>query len=202
MAAKWTSYSLVPGGGNFYTLPEAKREAQIEANRRDMGIQIHSVKHDGNYLVSGSAKYHGIVKPKGGNPRQQTSKYRVTVEVSARSASEAKRIVQGSSSGKRRSNPYPDLSRRDEPITLVRPVIAKLNQAGLLDGDAAERTVELMTRRMSLSETDVFDVVRDAAQRSGGRATSQAIANVFRERLEGNGREIAEQLATYRIQHI
>ena len=104
MAAKWVSYSLVPGGGNFYTLPDAKREAQIEANRRDMEVQIHSVKHDGNYLVSGSAKFHGTFKPRKSNPTKgakRMNKYKVTVQVDAPSARAAKEMVASNT----RSNP-------------------------------------------------------------------------------------------------
>jgi hypothetical protein len=124
-------------------------------------------------------------------------KYRVEMIMNAKNASEAKQIV-------RRSNPngYPDWSQRDEQIALARDAVSKLLRDGLIKDDASIRVVELIIRRASLSESEIFDVVGEAAQRSGGAATSQSIADVFQERRAGDNIEVARRLSQYRIDHI
>ena len=89
--AKWTHIFLVPGGGNFATLPEAKREAQIEANQRGYEVHVCTRKMQGEYGREPSV-VKAVVKPRVSNPK--LTKYKVELIVSARSKEDAKHVVQ------------------------------------------------------------------------------------------------------------
>jgi hypothetical protein len=177
MATKWTSYSLVPGGGTFYTLPEARREAQIEANRRDMDVQIHSVKHDGNYVVSGSAKFHGTFKPKKGNPQgaEHMNKYAVTVEVEAPSKAAARALVAP------RANPYDK-----EPVKLYDPQWIKVKGVDVIALPELPDIVAVPTNGRANSAR--FDIVDLAA----GAVLTQLLKSEVRGWLIAKARSAAQ----------
>jgi hypothetical protein len=57
-----------------------------------------------------------------------------------------------------------------------------------------------MTRRMSMSEPDVRELVSEAG--GGQPATAKQIADTFQSRVSGKGDALARQLSDYRIDHM
>jgi hypothetical protein len=103
--------------------------------------------------------------------------------------------------GGRRRNPYPDWEQRDEPIALARNVVNAMLKAGLVTDDGA-RVVEIMVRRLSLSESEALDIVNEAS-RGGAPASGRAIADVLRARTgTPESAEVTRQLTDYRLEHI
>ena len=102
MFTKWTKIFLVPGGGNFENLAKAKRAAQDDANARGIEVRVYSAKMEGNY-PRGASELKATIKPHKSNP-DKTSQFDVTIRVPARSAKEAREIVERSTG--ERENPY------------------------------------------------------------------------------------------------